>query len=99
MSGGPGDSWASWLGASSGPASLVYKEWEAWFAQQAERLARNDELVGHLGAALERSGGLARLAQKAVTAALEARGGPSSELERRVAELERQLAELKAKLG
>ena len=38
--------WSEWLGMSSGPASMVYGEWEAWFGKQLERLAGSDQFAG-----------------------------------------------------
>ncbi len=59
---------AGGLGApKAGPAGRIYREWEGWFARQAER-ARGGDATGRLAAAME----AARLARQVLDGAVQA---------------------------
>ncbi len=90
--------WSEWLGMSSGPASMVYGEWEAWFGKQLERLAGSDQFAGQISAAFERSAGLRAILETAVRSVVKrGGGGPDvSALEQRIEALEREVRALKA---
>lgn len=90
--------WGEWLGMSSGPASMVYGEWEAWVGKQLERVAGSDQFASNIAGAFERSAGMRAVLESAVRAVLK-RSGDSADvhaLEVRIEALEREVRALKA---
>jgi len=89
--------WGEWLGLSSGPASMVYREWETWFGEQVERLAGSEHFAGHVATAFERSAGLRAIVDKTVRATLMRDACVEVDaLERRVSALEEKIRALES---
>lgn len=92
-------------GGSDGPAGRIYREWESWFARQADA-ARQADPSGQLAAALEAARLARRLLDGAVQAAVSRAGigdpspddGRVAALSARVDALEAQVAALQAEV-
>jgi hypothetical protein len=53
------NAWTEWRAGlgnlAQGPAGQVYKEWEAWFGAQFEKLAKNETFLGQTAKSMENS--------------------------------------------
>ena len=53
------NAWTEWMAGlgnlAQGPAGQVYKEWEAWFGAQFEKLAKNETFLGQTAKSMENS--------------------------------------------
>ncbi len=93
------NAWTEWMSGlgnlTQGPAGQVYKEWEAWFGTQFEKLAKNETFLGQTAKSMENSFLLKsqfdRMMETSVRAMRMPTAGDIEQVHKRLDELERRL--------
>lgn len=100
------NAWTEWMSGlgnlAQGPAGQVYKEWEAWFGAQFEKLAKNETFLGQTAKSMENSFLLKsqfdRMMETSARAMRMPTAGDIEAVHKRLDEMERRLDAVLAKL-
>lgn len=101
-SGSGSNPWTQWMSGfaqlGQGPAGKVYKEWESWFSQHFDRLARNESFLAQISKALEGSFVMKSQMDRWVDASIKSMRLPSARdveaVHERLNDIERRMASL-----